>query len=161
MTAIRVCFDTSAVCRLFDTDVRLKPEIEAVQKLFHLIDEREQWLSVVSPVFMVELADAPEDKQQQMVEALVTYSIADLPYNTEAATLIRDYINGGVLTSLCWHDLGHIAYATLCKCRFLVSCDETHVARKRTQTRVERINKALRYSIPQILTPSKLLEKLQ
>ena len=89
------------------------------------------------------------------------YSVADLSYDTGAATLIQAYIDGGVLSQDHWHDLGHITYATLYKCRYLVSCDETHVARKRTQTRVEKINMALRYFVPQILTPSKLLEELQ
>ena len=161
MTEIHVCFDTSAVCRLFDTDARLKTEIEAVTKLLRLIDEREQWLVVVSPVFMVELADAPEDKQQQMVEALFTYSISDLPYNQDAASLTRAYVSGGVLTPLHWHDLEHIAYASLYQCRFLVSCDTTNIAKPRTQSRVTKVNKALGHSTPQIITPLKLLEKLQ
>ena len=41
MTKIRVCFDTSAVSRLFDSDIRLKSEIETLKELFHWIDERE------------------------------------------------------------------------------------------------------------------------
>jgi hypothetical protein len=96
-----------------------------------------------------------------MVEALTTFSITDLPYHKEAATLTRAYVDGGVLTPLRWHDLAHIAYATLCKCRYLVSCDTTHVAKRRTQARVEKINNALQHHVPQIVTPLKLLEKLR
>ena len=110
---------------------------------------------------MVELADAPEEKQEQMVGALVRFSIADLPYNEKADTLTRAYLDGGVLSQKHWHDLAHIAYATLCKCRYLVSCDTTHMAREQTQTRVEKINRTLRHPTPQILTPLQLLEKLQ
>jgi hypothetical protein len=161
MAKNQVCFDTSAVCRLFDSDVRLKPEVEAVTELLRLIDERKQWRAFVSPVFMVELADASDERQQQMVEALVKFSIADLPYRKEADSLTRAYINGGVLSHKHWHDLAHIAYASLHKCQYLISCDTTHVVRERTQTRVEKVNKALRYPTPQILTPPLLLEKLQ
>ena len=63
------------------------------------------------PVFMVKLADAPEEKQEQMVGALVRFSIADLPYNEKADTLTRAYLDGGVLSQKHWHDLAHIAYA--------------------------------------------------
>jgi len=161
MAKIRICFDTSAVSRLFDLDVRLKPEIEAVNELLRLIDKHKQWLSVVSPVFTMELADAPEEKQILMVEALERFSIEDLPYDAEAEVLTNAYINGGVLSAQREHDLMHIAYATLYECRYLVSCDKNHIAREQTQTRVERINKSLRHATPQILLPAKLLEILR
>ena len=161
MAKIRICFDTSAVSRLFDSDTRLKSEIEAVEKLLRLIDDRKQWLSVVSPVFTMELADAPEEKQEQMVEAMVRFSIEDLPYDVEAEALTNAYINSGVLSAKRWHDLTHIAYATLYKCRHLVSCDTTHIAREQTQARVETVNKSLRHATPQIVTPTKLLEVLR
>jgi predicted nucleic acid-binding protein len=161
MAKIRICFDTSAVSRLFDSDVRLKPEIEMVEKLLRLIDERKHWLSVVSPVFMMELADAPEAKQKLMVEALERFSIEDLPYDAEAEALTNAYINGGVLSAQREHDLMHIAYTTLYKCRYLVSCDKNHIARVQTQTRVEAVNNSLRQATPQILLPAKLLEILR
>jgi len=111
-------------------------------------------------MFFVELSDAPEEKQKLMVEALERFSLADLPYNEEAETLTCAYIRGGVLSEEHWHDLTHIAYATLCECRYLVSCDKGHIAKERTRTRVETINKTLRYPTSQIMTPIQLLEKL-
>jgi predicted nucleic acid-binding protein len=154
----QIYFDTSAVSRLFDSGIRLKPEIEAVNELLRLIDERKKWLAVVSPVFVMELADAPEEKQKLMVDALERFSIENLPYDAEAETLTNAYINGGVLSAQHSHDLMHIAYATLYKCRYLVSCDTQHVARVQTQTRVEMVNKSLRHATPQIFEPLKLLE---
>ncbi|MDR3198583.1 MAG: hypothetical protein LBU34_12015 [Planctomycetaceae bacterium] len=155
----KICFDTSAVCSLFDNS----HNTSVVARMFDYLDRNSNSFQlVVSPVFSYEIKYAPEQLIEKTDKIIETYHITRLPESNTTidtvADLVNIYINNQVLTAKHYQDLAHLAYAGIFSCNFFVTCDKKHLARQNTIDLVQKINTEQNIFVPQIVTPSIFME---
>jgi hypothetical protein len=159
--SVKIYFDTSAICRLSDSEKSLQPEIASLSAILRQIAESANYTPVISPMVWAEISDASEEKAAQAIGIISEFNFTDLLYHGKIEPLINAYAVHQVLTQKHYYDLVHIAYATIGECQYLVSCDTRHIARQGTQLKVAAVNQHFRYQTPLIVTPAQLLEKIK
>ncbi|MDR0608607.1 MAG: hypothetical protein LBG58_00680 [Planctomycetaceae bacterium] len=155
----KICFDTSAICSLFDNS----QNTPAVVRMFDYLDQNSNSFQlVVSPVFSYEIKYASEQLIEKIDKIVEIHHITRLPESKTAidtaANLIDLYINNQILTAKHYHDLAHLAYAGIFSCNFFITCDKKHLARQNTIDHIQKINTQQNIFVPQIVTPSIFME---
>jgi predicted nucleic acid-binding protein len=151
----KICFDTSAICSLFDNS----QNTPAVVSLFDFFKHNSKSFKLfASPIFYIEV-----DKSQKRLFNLITAFLANsniirLPHSINAIQLTEIYIQKQVLTENHLSDLAHIAYASVFSCDYFITCDKKHIVRQKTIDFVKNINTQQNIFVPQIVTPSTFLE---
>jgi predicted nucleic acid-binding protein len=151
----KICFDTSAVCSLFDNS----PNTPVAVRLFEFLDHHSESFSLfASPIFYIEVNQSQQELYDVITAFLATSTIVSLPYSLNAIQLAESYLKKQVLTENHWRDLVHIAYASVGSCDYFISCDQRHVVRQKTIAHVKTINSQQNIFVPQIVTPLTFLE---
>jgi predicted nucleic acid-binding protein len=151
----KICFDTSAICSLFDNS----QNTPVVVRMFDFIDHNAESFNLfASPIFYIEVNQSQKKLFNVITAFLATSNIVSLTYSINAVQLTESYLQKQVLTKNHWHDLAHLAYASVCSCDYFISCDRKHIVRQKTIDYVKNINIQQNIFVPQIVTPSTFLE---
>jgi hypothetical protein len=154
----KICFDTSTISSLFDNS----SNTHVVTSLFDFLSENSELFRLfISPVFEYEISSASQSLIDKISEIVIQFKIVLLPISKDAIKLSEFYVNQNVLAEKHYHDLTHIAYASLFSCNYFISCDINHIVRKRTIDFVQNINTAQNIFVPTIITPLNFMENFK
>ncbi|MDR3197210.1 MAG: hypothetical protein LBU34_05005 [Planctomycetaceae bacterium] len=151
----KICFDTSAVCSLFDNS----HNTPVVARMFDYLDHNSESFGLyASPIFYNEVAVGSEQLVEKIDKIIKTYNIAPIPDSLSAISLTEIYLQKQVLTENHLGDLAHIAYASVSSCDYFITCDKKHIVRQKTIDLVQKINTEQNIFVPKIVTPSNFME---
>jgi len=106
----------------------------------------------------LELLNAPEPKQQQMLSLINKYNIEVLPTNDDAVKLAERYISFSIIPARFIMDGVHIAIATINKLDCILSFNFSHINKLKTKYLTEPINISEGYNRIAICTPMEILD---
>lgn len=154
MRTIRLYFDTSAICKIFNPPHLAEKEIDVTIKMFQMIrKQRKQFDLFISPVTILEILKSPPWLLSQIVRFMESLEFIEIPENEEADKLANIYAERGVLNIKNLDDLIHIAYATVARCDYIVSWNFKHFVNIITIERVKRVNQSQGFVNPLICSP--------
>lgn len=110
----------------------------------------------VSDIYILEVEDAPQEKQKQLLSIIPQYKLKVLEKTNKIEELARKYQQELDFPERYFNDLLHIATATIHNMDVIVSWNLTHIVKLKTIFAVEKINKRLKYSVPHIYTPEEI-----
>ena len=158
MRKIKIYIDTSVINYLVAT--RLPEKMSDSLALWEIFASGEPFDVVVSDAVNRELRACYEPKKTQLLEGLSGISHSVIEDTPEVAELANRYVEFGVLHPKHYFDLLHIAYATVSRCKLIVSWNFKHFVNFKTMDRVNAVNLVEGYDPIRIVSPSMLLGEI-
>ena len=155
MSKQKIYIDTSIISHLRHEDAP-----EKMQETIAFWEEIKagKYEIVISPFTLLELQRCPEPKQTELLELLESIRYTLLPETDEVRSLVKAYLEEGVLTPRNEGDLLHIAFAVMSGCDAIASWNFKHMVRMTTIQRVRAVNAQRGYSkLLDIVSPTMLI----
>ena len=105
-----------------------------------------------------EIRDAPDAKRKLLRRMIEKYGAIQLDEDEDVYRLVEMYIQNGVLTANHIDDLTHVAYASVNGMNALISWNQKHLVKMKTQDLANSMNLAMGYHPVQIRTPQEVIE---
>lgn len=112
---------------------------EATQKFMDGI-RRSNYELFISSVVIAEIAQAPQERKNSILQLIEEVSPVVLELTVEADTLSQAYVESGALPQGSLRDANHIAIATVCQLDAIVSWNMKHIANVARKERVRALN---------------------
>ena len=154
---MRLYLETTMFNYFFDAD---REGHDDTVRLFEAIGAGEHE-GYTSAYVQIELQDAPEPKQSQMLALIQRYGIRVLETSKEADRLADAYIQQGVIPERFRFDSTHIACASVYGLDYVLSYNFKHINRTKTKLLTARINQNEGYGSVIICTAKEALEDEQ
>jgi hypothetical protein len=119
---------------------------------------RSEYEAYTSRYVVLELQDAPEPKQTNMLKLIEKYNITSLDSSDEIDKLAKLYINNKIIPEKYSLDASHIACATINNLDIILSFNYNHINKLKTKIMTETINRREGYKGIAICTPMELLD---
>jgi predicted nucleic acid-binding protein len=155
MKKLKLYIETSVWGFLFADDV---PEKKAATERFFKEVESGKFEIFISEMVNAEIRDAPEFKRKLLHRMTEKYGAVMLEEEEEVFHLVEMYIRNGVLTSNHIDDLTHLAYASVNGMNALISWNQRHLVKMKTQDLGNSTNLAMGYHPVHIRTPKEVIE---
>lgn len=154
----KIYLETTLFNYYFLKDSSRQVQIEATKKLFQEI-KRGRWNAFISPGVIQELRKSDGDLKKQMLNLLKLYPITLLApgeFNGFLA-LANLYIKSGIIPKKKRADARHVSIATLTGMDILVSWNQKHIVRFKTQELIRVINISQGLNTISINTPEEVI----
>lgn len=155
MKKLKLYLETSVWNFLFADDA---PEKKAATEKFFEEVESGKYEIFVSEMVNAEIKDAPDAKRKLLRRMMEKYGAIQLDEDEEVYRLVEMYIQNGVLTANHIDDLTHVAYASVNGMNALISWNQKHLVKMKTQDLANSMNLAMGYHLVQIRTPQEVIE---
>ncbi|MEW6202724.1 MAG: hypothetical protein AB1546_12155 [bacterium] len=155
MKKLKLYIETSVWNHLFADDA---PEMKAATEKFFREVEIGKYEIFVSEMVNAEVRDAPEFKMKLLHQTMEKYGAIMLEEDEEVFHLVEMYIHNGVLTENHIDDLTHLAYASVNGMNALISWNQRHLVKMKTQDLGNSTNLAMGYHPIHIRTPKEVIE---
>ena len=158
MRKTKIYIDTSVINYLVAT--RLPEKMSDSLALWEIFASGESFEVILSEMVNEELQLCYEPKRSHLFEKISEISFEIISETPEITELANRYIDFGVLHPKHHHDLLHIAYATVSRCKLVVSWNFKHFVNFKTMDRVNAVNLVEGYDPIRIVSPSMLLGEI-
>lgn len=155
MKKLKLYIETSVWNFLFADDA---PEKKAATEKFFKEVESGKYEIFVSEMVNAEIRDAPDAKRILLYRMIEKYGAILLEEDEDVYRLVETYIQKGVLTANHIDDLTHLAYASVNGMNALISWNQKHLVKMKTQDLGNSVNLAMGYHPVQIRTPLEVIE---
>jgi predicted nucleic acid-binding protein len=150
---LRLYLETTVFNYYFDTD---RDGHEDTVRLFEAIG-RGEFEGYTSEYVMIELRDAKEPKQSNMLALPEKYGVTILDADDEAVRVANLYIQKDIVPMKYQVDAIHIAIASVKRLDCVLSFNYQHINKLKTKRMTEEINLAEGYKAITICTPMEVL----
>lgn len=147
---IKIYADTSVFGGVFDEEFA-----EPSQEFFAEV-ETGRFTLVVSAVVQAEIASAPQAVQEFFRQIVIKAEIAEL--TQEVLDLRNAYLDAGVVTPKSTDDATHVALATICGCRMIISWNFKHIVHFQKIPKYNAVNALHGYPTIDIYSPSEVID---
>jgi len=130
---------------------------EETQQLFAEIADG-KFEAYTSVYVLEELAQAPAEKRDQMLELIQKYDLTVLERSPVITQLADEYAARGILSEKHSYDRLHIACASVNAMNMIISLNFTHINRPRTKTLTDAVNRMQGYHGIYIGSPMEVIE---
>ena len=149
MAGIRIYADTSVYGGVFDE------EFAEVSRTFFDQVRQGRFRLVLSPIVSDELEDAPDSVQGLFEELRRLGETVDV--TEETVRLQQAYLDANIVGSKWEADALHVAIATVCQCRLIVSWNFKHIVNFQKIPLYNGVNLASGYGVVGIHTPQEVI----
>ena len=151
MVREQVYLDTTVASAMFDDRA---PDRQELTRQFWT-ERLPDFEPVLSGVVVIEIEGTPDEVRRQEMRALVA-GMRILPNDEDSEGLADEYVRRAVFPRRYRTDALHVAIATVCGVRNLVSWNFRHLVRLRTRREVDLVNALKGYMPIEILAPPEL-----
>jgi predicted nucleic acid-binding protein len=144
-----VYLDTTIPSYLFDERESLKNYIEVTKAWW--AQEREKFDIYVSEETMAELKRGNYPNKLKILECMSKFEVLSL--NERITKITQEYVDNYVMPRVLEGDARHLAYASFYEMDFLLTWNCNHLANANKKQHIQVINKRLKLSTPEIVTP--------
>lgn len=155
MKKLKLYVETSVWNFLFADDA---PEKKEATKRFFEEVEAGKYEIFISEMVNAEIRDAPVAKRKLLYRMIEKYGAVFLGEDEDVYRLVETYIHNGILTENHIDDLTHLAYASVNGMNALISWNQKHLVKMKTQDLGNSTNLAMGYHPVQIRTPIEVIE---
>lgn len=155
----KIYLETTLFNYYFLDDITRQVDIEATKKLFDEV-EKGVFMGFVSPETLREIGNNPDARsKERMMEFIRERKLKPLAPNDFEGyeKLMERYIKAGVIPAKKRADARHIAIATTSGMDILVSWNQRHIVRYKTQSIINAINEEHNFPSIAINTPAEII----
>ncbi|MDM8559581.1 PIN domain-containing protein [Candidatus Parabeggiatoa sp. HSG14] len=135
------------------------PEKKAITKQF--FDNLAGYDIFISNIVSKEIARAPDEKRELLVNLIDVYEPHELEVTDEALSLAKKYIEEGALPTKAFYDAVHAAVATIYELDALISWNLKHLASLRRMEKINGVNLKEGYSKKlELITPMEVSDEI-
>lgn len=155
MKKLKLYLETSVWNFLFADDA---PEKKIATEAFFAEIERGGYSLFISDVVEREIVGAEPAKRKLLFDSIAYYQPYLLEVTEETRSLMRFYINNGLLSEKQSSDIAHLAVATVHEMEILTSWNMKHIVKRKTRAMVNALNQILGYRNMDICTPEEVVD---
>lgn len=159
MKKYKVYLDTSFINYLVAT--RLPAKMAESHALWDVFVSSDRFEIVLSEIVDEEIQACYEPKRSNLYDKIEEAEYVFIEMTEEIVTLANRYVEYGVLDSVHFNDLLHIAAATIAECKWIISWNFKHFVNFATMDRVNAVNMVAGYEPIRIASPPMLLGELE